>query len=579
MNGGPGVEPALRFASVVLLDGAMVHRDRLFTYSIPRDLPIVVGSMVRVPVRGKRTMGAVVDLLDQADVAKTVPIHSIVGPGLPDDVVSLARWTADRYLSSLGEALSTAAPARVASEERAARGDVAVPAVDRGADPLAGLDGGRALGAALEGGGYHGFVVRPPAEGPRGPLIVQMVDRAVRSGGSVLVLLPEVALQSDVAEHLDGAFGDAIAWLGSDRAPRERYRAWLALRRGQKQIAVGGRTAVFAPLVKCAAIIVDDEGHPSYKDGRAPRFHARTIAVERARRCAVPVILVGVPPSGEARAALASGAFRAANPSRVAERKARPPVTVIDRSVQDSGHTPTPATVTICSRARQEGRRVVVLTHRASDLRTMSERVGRALRAPVVVLTASTDHEALRAAVASAPVIIATPVIAKDMAIEQVGVLAILDADAALSGPEFRGPEETFATWWRAARWADRLVIETAEPTHPAIRSLTRWDPDLLWESDATKRKELGYPPFASLARIDVPAESAEETAAAVRDLGLTVLGPAERDGRTVVIVRAERRDDLLDGMRPLAARWRAEGAPMRIDIDPWEVFAPRWRS
>ena len=129
--------------------------------------------------------------------------------------------------------------------------------------------------------------------------------------------------------------------------------------------------------------------------------------------------------------------------------------------------------------------------------------------------------------------------------VDRVGVLALLDVDAALAQPEYRAAEDTFATWWRAARWTGdaRIFLESAQPAHPAVVALTKWDPDVLYRAEAARRRELGYPPFAALARIDVPADRAIEVAKDVAAAGLEALGPVEKEGRTVVVARARNLD------------------------------------
>ena len=196
-------------------------------------------------------------------------------------------------------------------------------------------------------------------------------------------------------------------------------------------------------------------------------------------------------------------------------------------------------------------------------------------------LDASSTPSDVARAIRRADLISATPFIAKDLVVDRVGVLALLDVDAALSQPEYRAAEDTFATWWRAARWTGdaRIFLESAQPAHPAVVALTKWDPDVLYRAEAARRRELGYPPFAALARIDVPADRAIEVARDVAAAGLEALGPVEKEGRTVVVARARRREDLLRALEPLASRWRAADEPMRVDVDPWEVFVPKWRS
>src|SRR5207245_1834716 len=163
----------------------------------------------------------------------------------------------------------------------------------------------------------------------RAHAIVAMVAQVIRRGGAI-VLLPEVRVRSEVVRALLDRFGDAVGLLGSDRSARARYRDWLALRSGAKPIAVGSRGAVFALVPDLRLIVVDDEGHQSYKEGRAPRFHARAVAAERARRTGATLVLVGVPPSIEARAATERGPYVLVAPPRFKERQGRPPVAVIE---------------------------------------------------------------------------------------------------------------------------------------------------------------------------------------------------------------------------------------------------------
>jgi primosomal protein N' len=425
--------------------------------------------------------------------------------------------------------------------------------------------------------GDGGFVWRPLASEDRADVIASMAGAAAERGG-VIVVLPEVRVRSEVLSALRETFGDALAELGSHRSARERYRDWLRLRSGAKRIAVGGRAAVFAPVKDLALIVVDDEGHQSFKEGRAPRYHARTVAAERARRAAATLLLVGVPPSIEARAATEKGPYALVAPSRPEERKDRPSVTVVEQGTL----IPSAPTLAAAKDALSSGRRVVLIAHRRERANAAVARAIRVLspKKPALLDASSTPAEVSRA-VRSADLIYATPFIAKDVDVDGVGMLGLLEVDAALSQSEYRAAEDTFATWWRAARWTAgaRIFIETANASHPAILALTRWDPDVLYRAEAARRRELGYPPFASLARIDVPADRASEVGKDVAAAGLEALGPVEKEGRTVVVARARRRDALLRGLEPLVSRWRAADEPMRVDVDPWEVFVPKWRS
>ena len=128
-----------------------------------------------------------------------------------------------------------------------------------------------------------------------------------RRGQSAIVLVPEIALTPQTVERFRAVFGDRVAVLHSALSDGERYDAWLALRAGTKRIAVGARSAIFAPLPDLGAIIVDEEHEASYKQGESPRYHAREVAVVRARHSGAITVLGSATPSLESWANAASG--------------------------------------------------------------------------------------------------------------------------------------------------------------------------------------------------------------------------------------------------------------------------------
>ena len=123
------------------------------------------------------------------------------------------------------------------------------------------------------------------------------------------MLVPEIALTPQTVDRFRAVFGDRIAVLHSALSDGERYDAWLALRRGEKRIAVGARSAIFAPLEDLGAIIVDEEHESSYKQGEAPRYHAREVAIVRARAEGAVVVLGSATPSLESWTNAASGKY------------------------------------------------------------------------------------------------------------------------------------------------------------------------------------------------------------------------------------------------------------------------------
>jgi primosomal protein N' (replication factor Y) len=125
----------------------------------------------------------------------------------------------------------------------------------------------------------------------------------VASGKGMIVLVPEISLTPQTVSRVRGVFGDAVAVLHSGLSDGERADAWRALARGQRRVAVGARSAVFAPIRDLAAMVVDEEHDTSYKHGESPRYHARDVALKRAALEGARVILAGATPSLETWAA------------------------------------------------------------------------------------------------------------------------------------------------------------------------------------------------------------------------------------------------------------------------------------
>jgi primosomal protein N' (replication factor Y) (superfamily II helicase) len=163
-------------------------------------------------------------------------------------------------------------------------------------------------------------------------------------GKTAIVLVPEIALTPQTVSRFRAVFGDKVAVLHSALSDGERYDAWLALRRGDKRIAVGARSAIFAPLRDLGAIIVDEEHETSYKQGEAPRYHAREVAIVRAREQGAVVVLGSATPSLESWTNAKSGKFHLLTlPERVGGGRL-PNVRVVDMRVPKGQAPPKPAT-------------------------------------------------------------------------------------------------------------------------------------------------------------------------------------------------------------------------------------------
>jgi len=160
---------------------------------------------------------------------------------------------------------------------------------------------------------------------------LELLRRVVEvEGRSAIVLVPEISLTPQTVDRFRAVFGDRVAVLHSALSDGERLDAWRALRRGDKRIAVGARSAVFAPLADLGAIIVDEEHESSYKQNETPRYHARDVAVMRARLAGAITVLGSATPSLESWTMASEGRYQLVSlPDRVGGG-ALPAVAVVD---------------------------------------------------------------------------------------------------------------------------------------------------------------------------------------------------------------------------------------------------------
>jgi primosomal protein N' (replication factor Y) len=161
-----------------------------------------------------------------------------------------------------------------------------------------------------------------------------------RRGQSAIVLVPEIALTPQTVDRFRAVFGDVVTVLHSALGEGERYDAWRALARGEARIVVGARSAVFAPLARLGAIILDEEHETSYKNGEAPRYHAREVAIVRAREEGAVVVLGSATPSLESWHNAELGKFTLLTlPDRVGEGRL-PRVEVVDLRIRTKAAAP-----------------------------------------------------------------------------------------------------------------------------------------------------------------------------------------------------------------------------------------------
>lgn len=128
---------------------------------------------------------------------------------------------------------------------------------------------------------------------------LQLIAAARDEGGGAIVLVPEISLTPQLADRFRSRFGETVAVLHSGLSPRQRYDAWELIRQGHRRIVIGARSAVFAPVENLRVIVVDEEHDSSFKQEDGVRYHARDVALVRARSANAVAILGSATPSLE----------------------------------------------------------------------------------------------------------------------------------------------------------------------------------------------------------------------------------------------------------------------------------------
>lgn len=588
MSTPSSAEPGCRVVRVV---PDVVGIDREFDYCVPeawrrdgRAERLEVGSMVRVSLAGRR-VGAWVSALDvePPQGVEPAPLRTLSGVGPDAGMLELARWAAWRWAGSRVKFLRAASPQKMVAGVAQATGRQAVPS---GPTDV--------YSRAFELARDHGVaVVRTPPGSDDVPLALE----ACRQGDALLV-----SADSARARLLGIALRRAGVKVALGTAD------WAAAAAGAT--VVGTRSAAWMPVPRLSSVVVFDEHDEALREQSSPTWHARAVALERARRAGVPAVLASPVPSLEA---LRAGPLL--RPDRAAERNAWPRTEVLDRRGED------PVKAGLFAEGaggllRGAGRMVCVLNRKGrsrllgcaacgelartrdgsspmlledSELRSPD---GSEVRPPVCAECGDTRLKNLRAGVARAReeleslvgeaveevtastvqqpagrVVIGTEAVLHRL--DAADVVLFLDLDQELLAPRQRAAEQTMALLARAARLlgprhgGGRLVLQTRQPDHEVVRAVTRADPSIVAVAERDRRRSLRIAPYG--AQVLVSGAGAEEFIGALgRPVGIRVLGPS--DGRW--LLQADSHEPLLDALESTPR----PDSRLRIEVDPLRV-------
>ena len=336
----------------VLVESSLPHLDRLFDYGIPDTLDeaAMPGVRVKVKFNGQDLSGFLMERVAASDAGHTlVPLAKVVSPVsvLTPAVRELVASVAARYAGTVSDVLRVAVPPRVAKLEKefvaaepdeAAAPDKAEPreATQLQAGPApatlpgawAAYHNGQAFLHHLAGGGSPRAVLNPlqgygPAGWPR--LLAEAVAAAYASGRGAVVVVPDYRDLDRLEEALHALLPeDAVARLAADDGPTPRYRNFLRLLAGTARVAIGTRSAAFAPVQDLGLVVCWDDGDDLHIEQRAPYAHAREVLLLRAEQEDAACLLAGHSRSTEAQRLVAAGWARAVEAGRPDVRRTVP---------------------------------------------------------------------------------------------------------------------------------------------------------------------------------------------------------------------------------------------------------------
>ncbi len=311
----------------------------VFSYLVePDQVPRVKkGVRVRVPFKNREITGFLVGVRETPPDSKLKKIIEIVDeePVLSDEMLRLTHWLSEYYFSSWGEAIETAVPRWVKQGKRLKE----IPAPPPFSQPPETREW--TLTSEQEKA-LHQIQKSLRDEAPRPILLygvtgsgktelyIRAVKEVLARGKGAIALVPEIALTEQIRRFFHHHFKDELEILHSKLSDGERFWAWKRIEAGQKRVLLGPRSAIFAPMPRLGLILIDEEHEGSYKQEQSPRYHAREVALWRAREEKALLILGSATPSLESMDSAEKGIFHRLDLTRRVEDKRLPEISILD---------------------------------------------------------------------------------------------------------------------------------------------------------------------------------------------------------------------------------------------------------
>jgi len=369
-------EPAPPFRVAVALD-TPAHAGLADRLDYECERPLAPGTLVRVPLGARTVTGIVWDVApgSGADERTLRPVAEVWDalPALSAAWRALVAFAAGYYQRSLGEvAMAVLPPAlRQIDGVQLARRLARVPKGAAGADadesPAPSAEQAAVL-AALDPLVPGTVLLHGVTGSGKTEVYLQAAARALAAGRQVLFLVPEINLTPQLHARIAARFaGHRLVAQHSGLTPAQRLQQWLAAHRGEADIVLGTRLAVFASLPRLGLVVVDEEHDPSFKQQEGARYSARDLAVWRGRHEGVPVILGSATPALETWHRAERGDYRRLALAERVGGSALPRLRIVDMSAQPKTERETPISAPLLAALRERlarGEQSLVLLNR-----------------------------------------------------------------------------------------------------------------------------------------------------------------------------------------------------------------------
>lgn len=526
----------------------------------------------------------------------------------------------------------------------------------------------RAITGALEAHQPAAFLLDGVTASGKTEVYLQAASRALELGRGVLILVPEIALTPQLIARFRARLGDDIAAVHSELTDKAKLSMWRGIRQGRLRVVVGARSAIFAPIRDLGLVCVDEEHDPSYKQEERVRYHARDMALLRARKANAVCVLGSATPSLASEALVTRRKLvRLVLPERAHSGAELPQIELIDLKRFGPGPTQSPLISLPLHRAIEQtlsegGQTILFLNRRGFAPSYICESCGAIATCPdcSVALTLHrasgerlTCHycgftrtslkvceecghstfllegagtEQIESIIAesfptarvarldrdvaggtkSGPVLdrmrkgevdilVGTQMVTKGHDLPRVTLVGVLNADTALSMPDFRAAERTFQLLVQVAGRAGRhdrpgkVLIQTRTPDHPALLAAKNHDVRAFVRTELDSRLEANFPPFAQLAlvrfegvdEVKVRDESLRMARVAKAQSPLVeIMGPApapisriQNRYRYRFMIRSAERAPLREALLSVVRTPVVSQVRMSVDIDPQNLL------